>query len=64
MVRASDISSLLTCEICEERFTLPPGPRVPLQLPCSHIFCSTCIEALPRADQAHHRRYVMSALPP
>jgi hypothetical protein len=56
MVRSSDVNSLLTCEICKERFTLPPGPRVPLQLPCSHIFCSLCIAALPRSGQPKRRR--------
>ena len=37
------IEEALSCEICMEKFELPPGKRTPKTLPCAHSFCESCL---------------------
>ena len=40
------IEEATTCNICYELFTEAGGERVPLQLPCGHCNCSSCVRYL------------------
>ena len=44
--RGVAIEEATTCNICYELFTDVGGERVPLQLPCGHCNCSSCVSHL------------------
>ena len=38
------MNALLSCEICEQRFTDDSGPYVPLAISCGHTYCRSCLQ--------------------
>jgi hypothetical protein len=64
MVRATDVDSIIECEVCNEFFTGVEGPRPPKVLPCDHIFCLHCIARLPIIQQPNQLRCVSCSVCP
>jgi hypothetical protein len=40
------------CPVCCEHFRAPPEVTAPRQLPCAHVVCMACLDALNMADEA------------
>lgn len=49
--RGVAIEEATTCNICYELFTDVGGERAPLQLPCGHCNCSSCVSHLDRVGK-------------